>query len=53
MKLQVRSDLSKIRQIDGEKRIPTIASRYLRELGADAPQAVAGTRWLQSYLDRQ
>ncbi len=50
MKLQVRLDMRKIRRIGGQKRIPTIASRYLRELGTDAPRALPGARWLQDYL---
>jgi superfamily I DNA/RNA helicase len=53
MKLQVRLDMSKIRRIGGEKRIPTIASRYLRELGTDAPRSVPGARWLQDHLGSQ
>ena len=53
MKLQVRLGMSKIRRIGGEKRIPTIASRYLRELGTDAPRSVPGARWLQDHLGSQ
>jgi superfamily I DNA/RNA helicase len=39
----------KIRRVDGMLWAPTIASRYLSELGPDAPNTVAGTRWLKGY----
>lgn len=38
-----------IRRVDGTPWAPTIPSRYLSELGPEAPNPVAGTSWLQSY----
>ena len=50
MSLRVQVEMSKIRKSGDVKVAPTIASRYLRELGDDAPRATTGTMWLASYL---
>ena len=50
MSLRVQVVGNRIRRSGDVKVAPTIASRYLRELGAEAPRPIAGTRWLESYL---
>lgn len=50
MSLRVQVQRDKIRRTGDVKAAPTIASRFLGELGPDAPQAIRGTRWLESYL---
>jgi superfamily I DNA/RNA helicase len=50
MSLRVQVARNKIRRAGDVKVAPTIASRYLSELGAEAPRPTAGTRWLESYL---
>lgn len=50
MSLRVQVEMSKIRKSGDVKVVSTIASRYLRELGDDAPRVIAGTTWLESYL---
>jgi superfamily I DNA/RNA helicase len=50
MSLRVQVQRDKIRRIADVKAAPTIASRFLGELGPDAPRAIRGPRWLESYL---
>lgn len=50
MSLRVQVQRDRIRRVGDVKAAPTIASRFLRELGPDAPRAVQGPRWLESYL---
>ena len=50
MSLRVHVVKSKIRKVGDIKAAPTIASRYLSELGMDAPRPSAGPGWLDSYL---
>ena len=50
MSLRVQVVRNKIRQAGDFKVAPTIASRYLSELGQEAPRPISGTRWLETYL---
>ena len=50
MSLRVQVQRDRIRRVGDVKAAPTIASRFLGELGPDAPRAVCGPRWLESYL---
>lgn len=50
MSLVVQVVTSKIRKVGDGKAAPTIASRYLNELGADAPRPVPGPGWLDAYV---
>ncbi|MCL4508639.1 MAG: ATP-dependent helicase [Chloroflexi bacterium] len=50
MSLRVQVMKSKIRKVGDIKAAPTIASRYLRELGTGALHPSAGPDWLDSYL---
>jgi superfamily I DNA/RNA helicase len=50
MSLRVTMNTEDIRYSDGVKVVPTIASRYISELGADAPRAERGSAWLASRL---
>lgn len=50
MSLRVQVQRNRIRQVGDIKAAPTIASRFLGELGPDAPRATQGPRWLESYL---
>ena len=50
MSLRVQVQRDRIRRVGDVKAAPTIASRFLGELGSDAPRAVQGPRWLESYL---
>ncbi len=52
MSLRVQVMKSKIRKVGDIKAAPTIASRYLGELGEDAPRPAAGPGWLDSYVVR-
>lgn len=50
MSLRVQVVRDRIRRVGNVKVAPTIASRYLSELGAEAPRPIPGTRWQESYL---
>jgi DNA helicase-2/ATP-dependent DNA helicase PcrA len=52
MSLRVHVVMSKIRRSGAFKVVPTVPSCYLRELGSDAPAAITGSSWLDSYLTR-